>query len=381
MVFVTWTADTVLLLVTADLAPPGELGPWFQSLEDFAFVLAGSLGLMLVLRQPGNAVGWWLMVAGISFPLEGFAFELTEYLHHLLGPTPAVLVVSWFPRWVWVLSAINLPFLLLYYPDGRVASPRWRSAVWSMAALTAGLFFLAAFLPIPMEELGDLANPLGLAWVGAVGDVAIGVVTGLIQVVVPALATISLVQRFRRGGPVERQQLKVLLWVGVVVVAFFAGHSVARDIPDWLNALGNIALTVFIAGAFALAILRYRLFDIDRLISRTLSYALVAVVIAVVYGFGAVWLPTRLVGEQAPLFVAGSTLAVAALFNPLRRQVMTAVDRRFHRSRYDTDRVVEAFASRLRDQVDVGELRAEFAGVVEMTLRPSRVAVWVRGEP
>ncbi|MGH8915549.1 MAG: hypothetical protein ACRDZM_13655, partial [Acidimicrobiia bacterium] len=148
--------------------------------------------------------------------------------------------------------------------------------------------------------------------------------------------------------------------------------------PAWLGPALNFGVTVFLASASTLASLRYRLFEIDRLISRTVTYAIVAGVLAAVYGLGAVWLPTQVVGQQTPLFVAGSTLAAAALFNPLRRTVMRWVDRRFHRSRYDPEQIADEFATKLRDQVDTEQLAADWAGVVTGTLQPSAVGVWVR---
>ncbi|MGH8947860.1 MAG: hypothetical protein ACRDXF_03290, partial [Acidimicrobiia bacterium] len=148
----------------------------------------------------------------------------------------------------------------------------------------------------------------------------------------------------------------------------------------WLDSLLNIVFSLFVGGAVTLAILRYRLFEIDRLISRTVTYAVVAGALALVYGVGAIWLPSRIVGEQTPLFVAGSTLAVAALFNPLRRRVMRWVDRRFNRSSYDLEQITDRFAARLRDQVDADRLADDWAKVVTGTLQPSAVGVWVRGD-
>jgi hypothetical protein len=138
-----------------------------------------------------------------------------------------------------------------------------------------------------------------------------------------------------------------------------------------------VAGVVAIPAAVAIAVLRYRLYEIDRLVSRTVGYVVVLGVLTAVYVVGAVWLPTRLLGEQTPLFVAASTLTVAGLFGPLRRRVVVWVDRRFYRARYDADRVAEAFSSRLRDEIDMANLTADWVGVVTMTLKPTTIGFWV----
>jgi hypothetical protein len=160
-------------------------------------------------------------------------------------------------------------------------------------------------------------------------------------------------------------------------VIFFAVVGRQEGGPIWLGSVFNFVFSLLVAGAVTLAVLRYRLYEIDRLISRTVTYTVLAVVLAIVYGFGAVWLPSRVVGEQTPLFVAGSTLAVAALFNPLRRRVMRWVDRRFNRSSYDAEQIADAFAVRLRDEVDPERLADEWATTVVRALQPSSIGVWL----
>ena len=184
------------------------------------------------------------------------------------------------------------------------------------------------------------------------------------QLIAIVLGLLSLIARYRRGEGVERQQIKVLLWVGAVAVIFFSVDTQGVGGPIWLGSVLNVVFSIFVGAAVTLAVLRYRLFEIDRLISRTVTYAVLAGALALVYGFGAVWLPSRIVGEQTPLFVAGSTLAVAGLFNPLRRLVMRWVDRRFNRSSYDFEQITDRFAARLRDQVDADRLADDWAAVV-----------------
>ncbi|MGH8872342.1 MAG: hypothetical protein ACRDWS_10225 [Acidimicrobiia bacterium] len=376
-----YLGEVILLFLTADLntTDPGDLAsPLVQALEDLAFVAVGMLGLRVVLRQPTNAVGWWIMAAGISFPVEGLAAEFRQFGENRWGAVPVVLAAGWVARWIWILASFNIPFLLLLYPDGHLPSRRWRPVLWLAVSVVVVAFVAMAVYTEPDAVAGDLPNPLGVPALAPMIESLNGFVLFPSQYLLIVLGLLSLVARFRRGEGVERQQIKVLMWVGPVALAFFAVSATLDRGPVWLGPALNFGFTVFLASAITLAILRYRLFEIDRLISRTVSYAIVAGALAAVYVFGAVWLPTRVVGEQTPLFVAGSTLAVAALFNPVRRRVMRWVERRFNRSRYDPEQIAEEFAASLRDQVDTDRLAEDWVTVVTGTLQPSAVGVWVR---
>ena len=376
-----YVVEVALLFVNGDLPvtdPVDAVDPWLQALEDLAFVAVGTLGLRLVLSQPRNAFCWWVLVAGLSFPLEGFAVEFTRFGMDRWGAIPIVALVGWMSLWLWIPGSFSIPFLLLLYPDGRLPSSRWRPALWFTMATVIATFVAAAFLVEPEPVVGMPPNPLGIP---ALSDFTNAVflyaaVPGQLMAIV--LGLLSLVARYRRGEGVERQQVKVLLWVGAVAVIFFSVVTRQEGFPIWIGSILNFVFSIFVGAAVTLAILRYRLFEIDRLISRTVTYAVLAGALALVYGFGAVWLPSRIVGEQTPLFVAGSTLAVAALFNPLRRRVMRSVDRRFNRSSYDLEQITDRFAARLRDQVDSEQLAADWRKVVTSTLQPSAVGVWVR---
>jgi hypothetical protein len=280
--------------------------------------------------------------------------------------------------WLWIPGSFSIPFLLLLYPDGHLPTSRWRPALWFTVAAVVATFLAAAFLVEPEPVVGVPPNPLGIPalseFINAVFQFV--VVPGLLIAIV--LGLLSLVARYRRGEGVERQQVKVLLWVGAVAVIFFSVDTQGQGGPIWLGSVLNLVFSIFVGAAVTLAILRYRLFEIDRLISRTVTYAVVAGALALVYGFGAIWLPSRVVGEQTPIFVAASTLAIAALFNPLRQRVMRWVDRRFNRSSYDAEQIADGFSARLRDQVDADRLADDWATVVIKTLQPSGVGVWIR---
>lgn len=377
LIVIAYLAEAVLLFATADLAsldPADQTGPWLQALEDLAFVVIGLLGLRIVLRHPSNAVGWWIMAAGISFPLEGLSVELTQYGLEHWGAVPIVIASAWVSQWIWILASFNIPFLLLLYPDGHLPSPRWRPALWFAVGMLCTAFFAFAVYVDPASEL---PNPVGFLSLGPAVEAVVLPVFAVGQYLLLLTGFASLVSRYRNGEGLERQQVKVLVWVGAVSVVFFVVTG-NLALPDWLNAVLNVVFALFVASAITLAILRYRLYDFDRLVSRTVSYTLVAGTLAVVYGFGAIWLPSRVVGEQTPLFVAGSTLAVAALFNPLRRRMMNWVDRKFNRSRYDIEQTVQEFAARLNNQTDAGQIAEDWNDVINSTLQPSAVGVWIR---
>jgi hypothetical protein len=262
--------------------------------------------------------------------------------------------------------------VLLVFPDGRLPSPRWRWAAWlagaGVAVMTLGM--AASTLGDPVRIALSEEEPGGLP--GLVLDVSV------IAAAVSFLAAlVSLAQRWRRARGNEREQLK---WV-----AFAAGLALVANIVlqiFQLPGLGLVGVVLVPVGA-AVAILRYRLYDIDRIISRTLGYGLLTALLGLVYVAG-VFVFGRLLnpgGKPSELAVAASTLAVAALFQPARRRVQAAVDRRFNRARYDAARTVAAFSARLRDQIDLDTLSTELLAVVDQTMEPTQVSFWLRPPP
>jgi hypothetical protein len=277
-------------------------------------------------------------------------------------------------------SIMFLPLMFLHFPDGLLPSPRWRlgrlvivggAAFGSLAALLNGGWG-------GDPEPGSLESPLRTATM-PIGDV-LSVLFFVAMIVSFVIGGAALVHRFLRSQGPERNQIKWVALAGACVAAiltllliFFGLEAVDETWGELLLVAGVVAVPT----AVAIAVLRYRLYEIDRLLSRTVGYVVVLGVLTAVYVVGAVWLPTRLLGEQTSLFVAASTLTVAGLFGPLRRRVLVWVDRRFYRARYDADRVAEAFSSRLRDQIDLTDLTTDWVGVVTTTLRPTTIGVWV----
>jgi len=334
-----------------------------------------TVGLVLGLRRPANPIGWLFATSGLvwalTIPFDPWLDEL------ILGHRPLPLAAklgavigefNWAPA---IAYGITLPALLV--PDGRLRSRRWRPVVAAAAVGPVVGLLVSGLIPAELEEtIRPIPSPFGLE--GAPGAVAAVVgYTGLGLWLASMLAAlVSLVLRFRASRGTERQQLR---WV----VAGAAGA-----VAGLLLGMAGVVVTYFavlcVPVGVAVAVLRYRLWDLDRLISRTVAYALVTALLVLPY---LVILPvaSRLLEGSGSLAVAAVTLAVAAAFQPLRRRVQELVDRRFNRRRYDAARIVEAFATRLRDQVDLGALEAELLAVADRTMQPTRASLWLRARP
>jgi hypothetical protein len=345
--------------------------------EGAAFALAfplgyATIGLVMALRRPANPIGWLFAASGLAWsvtiPFDPWVTQLI--LDHRPLPLAAqvgalVGEFNWSPA---IAFGITLPALLV--PDGRLRSPRWRPVVAAAVAGPVLGMLGSSFLPGKLEEtVVPIDNPFGRT--GVVGTVAAVVgFTGLGLWFISMLAAlVSLVLRFRASRGTERQQLR---WVVAGATGAVAGLVVG---------IAGVELTypavLCLPVGVAVAVLRYRLWDLDRLVSRTVTYALVTALLVVPY---LLILPvaTRLAGNSGSLAVAAATLAAAALFQPLRRRVQDLVDRRFNRRRYDAARTVDAFAVRLRDQVDLTALHGELLAVVDQTMQPTQASLWLR---
>jgi hypothetical protein len=300
------------------------------------------------------------------------------------GRLPFIVPIAWLAGWVFTptvgLMAVFMPLL---YPSGHLPSPRWRIvAAIALVAIAVGAL-QTAMAPGPLQNLSSVNNPLIVPQ--PLSDIiqALGAASMLLAPPVITLVIVNLVLRFRRSVGVERQQLKWFLAVATVAAVSLVVSivTVTGPISDtgWivgLLAIGCLPLAV------GMAILRYRLYEIDRVVSRTISYAVITAVLVVVFAAFNLVLEALLesMTQASTLAVAGSTLLVFALFQPLRRRVQAAVDRRFDRKRYEGDRIARAFAERLRDEVDPDRLRLELDSVLAQTLAPTRTGLWLRGE-
>jgi hypothetical protein len=346
-----------------------------------AALVAATVGAVLASRRPRHPVGWLLLGLGLTVTASG-VFD--GYARYGLVVRPGSLPLA---RWVAIFSPATLylgfvciGWILLLTPTGSPPSPRWRW--WARLSAAAPAAFLLALAVGPGLVIPPYDAVLDPTTVPALtGLVDAGIALGLAHAIAGLVAGAwSLVVRFRRARGVERLQLRWVTFaaaltvpLGAVVVAGVAMDEVTGVIPS-LATGGCLALLPLATGA---AILRFRLYDLDRIVSRTLAYALLTVLLglgyaAVVLGLGG------LLGEDSSLAVAAATLAVAAAFQPARRRIQALVDRRFNRRRYDAARTVEHFAARLRDQVDLDALHGELLGVVDRTMQPTRASLWLR---
>jgi hypothetical protein len=335
----------------------------------------------IVIRHPGNIIGPGLSLVGLSITMVGAADTYVRYgLEVSPGSLPSVETAVWVAEWSWAPSLLPLMTLLfLVFPDGRLPSRRWR---WVAAgvAVNIGVLTLATMV-LPFETRSDVANPYRVEFLGPVPEMALSIAfVGLIPSI--GLCALAMVQRFRRSTGIERLQLKWFAYAAGTTFVLFLGSWLVSDATGdegvwglWLGV--SVALIVF---ATALAVLRYRLYDIDRIINRTLVYTSLTVLLGITYAGLVVGLQALLrpVGGSSDLAVVATTLAVAGLFSPARRRVQRAVDRRFNRRSYDAARLVEEFGLRLREEIDLDTLRYETMAVTNEALEPAAVSLWIR---
>ena len=356
----------------------------FDSVAVISYLPHVAAGLYLTLRLPRHPIGWLLLVAALATSLQSLAGRAILYTHVVLDdPIDLTEILAVVGDAFWVPGlAIGLVGLLILYPNGRPAT-RWSKWVlWAMA-VTASLYLVVTlFARAPLYFLESVPNPLGVfgdETIFEAGQAAAFI--GMFLVGLPA-GIAALIVRWRRATSTQRQQLKWLLWAAVIQVIAVVASIVGSEIIEgpvqggWTGALTDVA-AMALPAAIVVAITRHGLYEIDRLISRTVSYALVAGVLGVVF-LGVVTASTALFPTDDPLVVAVATLTVAALFNPLRKRVQLLVDRRFNRARYDSQRVIDDFAETLRDETDPDEVVDGWVGVVEETMQPAAVGVWLR---
>ena len=362
----SWPAWTVLALSIGLWAASVGLGrahgplagvPVFDVVDVViytAFLAWTVVGAVIISRRPSNRIGWLLCAAGLLILLGAFALHYA--LATLLGGWPALpggKAAAWLAPWTTVLGLSLWFWLILLFPDGHLPSPRWRWVAWCYGLLALPGIVGLALLPGPQPggffELGPIPNPLGWEAVGGV----LRPVNAIAQVVATALLA------------------------SYYLLAFLYTRGTIRSVPPLIDtAVSGLGLVV-VPAAIGVAVLRYRLYDIDRLINRTLVYGLLTLLLGGGYAAVALLLG-QLAGRDSSLAVAGATLAVAALFQPARRRVQQVVDRRFNRRRYDAALTIEAFSARLRDEVDLDTLTGELLAVAAQTVEPTKASLWLR---
>ncbi len=394
----TWEASTLAILVV--LLAAGAI-PLLLLTRQSALSAAGqvitflpvaAVGYVVATHQPRNPIGWLMLASAISVLAgdDGGAYvELAYLLHHHVPLAPFAVLVGF----SWVFLYATLPPVVLLFPDGTLPSRGWRPVLWAYLTVNAILIggVYAAVLSIVcgghvrVDSSGGLTaldNPRGqYAWLNVVHVVTFPVLVAFWVVFIARLLL-----SWRRAGTERRLQLKWLfsgcgIGVATGVLSLLVGldpHAPGplQDAASIIDDLGFVILAVGVG----VAILRYRLYDIDRIISRTLSYAVVTALLAGLYA-GLVLLATQVLGLTSQVAVAAATLAAAALFNPLRRRVQRRVDRRFNRARYDADNTLNAFAARLQDTTDPDAVRSDLIGTVQDALEPAQVSLWLAGGP
>jgi hypothetical protein len=345
--------------------------------EDFAFVAVPVAGFVLASRRPRNRIGWIFLGMGLVLGLGFFCWRYGERGLAAPGSLPLARTAAWFQNWAFAIPIAGFAFLLLLFPTGRLISPRWRLAAWYVAAASA--LATAAFLVRAYRIRAAPYASLSQGWYPGSRTPDAIVFSAALLIGVAAVAV-----RFTRSSGEERLQLKWFMTAAALVVATLIPLAVVPQMrtvtsltESTLKVTFSLALVCLYA-AIAVAVLKYRLYDIDHVISRTLAYAIVTGVLAAVYG-GLVLLTTQVLTLTSQIGVAAATLAAVALFNPLRRRVQRRVDRRFNRARYDADNTIAAFAARIQDAADPDEVRADLAATVYHALEPAHTAVWTVG--
>ena len=329
------------------------------------------MGFVLASRRPENRIGWLFLLAGLGLGLSGFSGQYALHalaVHH--GSLAGGRLFAWLASWIWVIPTAMLAFLFLLFPTGHLRSRRWRPAAW----FAGGALTLTAAASVVIAT-HFWVHPLGLS-TGKPSGLAVfffQMVSGLISAAV-LVSVVALVVRFARSSGEERLQLKWCAAAALVLaVVFVASIWVNTAAVNVLQSLAFVCLWT----AIAMAVLKYRLYDIDRIISRTLAYAIVTGLLVGLYA-GLVLLATRVLSFHTPVAVAAATLAAAALFSPLRRRVQQVVDRRFNRARYNADQTIAAFAAGLQDAVDLDTVGGDLVAVARRVLQPTHASVWIR---
>ncbi|CAN5713445.1 hypothetical protein BH18ACT11_BH18ACT11_18350 [soil metagenome] len=346
-----------------------------------AFAAFGLVGALIIWQRPGNVLGWILATDGLLAVWGASADNYADIAYEAGGGMDLLFLASvWLSLWYWFpLLGLALVFTPLLFPDGRPPSPRWRPVVWAAGLTLALIIFLAAFRERIEFPGTSMDNPVGIPGIQDPENSRVGSVLFVFFILFVVAALASVVIRYLRSGGVQRQQIKWLMFATLIAVVLMITENFVAFLPD-----SNVPFAVSIALlpiAIAVAVFRYRLYDIDIIINRALVYGALTASLVLLYVGGVVALQyvfRTFAGGGSQLAVVASTLVIAALFNPLRRRIQSLIDRRFYRRKYDARRTLEAFASRLRDETDLQALNGELVNVVRETMQPGHVSLWLR---
>src|SRR5918994_985662 len=375
------TALTVLLIVLLLRSDTPIYYYWLET--SMVAVGYSTVGAIVASRLPESPIGWLFCAIGLIFGVSHFSAEYAAY--DLLAPSgslPAGEAFAWLTSWVWVFGLGLIVFLDLLFPTGRLPSARWRWFAWFTAIVLLPAAILAALSP-GLILSSTLINPLGIEGLPNASREIEAFMYALVVV-----GASSMLARLRYAGSIERQQIK---WFAYATAVAISGVILKNTVypavgVKWVWWVGLVLTTVGVVSspvAMGIAIFRYRLYQIDLIINRTLVYGSLTAVLATVYLGGIVVLQSLfvvLIGEKSTLAVVASTLMIAALFTPFRRRIQSAVDRRFYRRKYDARKTLESFSTQLRNETDLGALSDDLVGVVRETMQPAHVSLWLRPE-
>jgi hypothetical protein len=385
-----WAAFAVMALTVVGLAGLLLLAPRSSGFQQdvvgsivllLGFVAFGLVGMLILWQRPGNSLGWVMAAVGL-IACWGVLADTYADFGNIAGRGSDLLfqVSVWVSLWYWYpLLGLVLLFTPLLFPDGRTPSPRWRPVVWLVAIDISLITFLAAFQETSRDPGETVDNPLGIPGIEDPEQGILGSVLFDALFILLGTALLSVLVRYRRSGEVGRHQIKWLLFATFVALLQLA---LGNRIENALNTTFLFGLVVALFPiSIAIAIFRYRLYDIDVVINRTLVYGSLTATLVATY-FGGIIVLQRLLlfvtGEESTLAIVASTLAIAALFNPLRRRFQTFIDRLFYRKKYDAAKTLDDFSRRLRDETDLDALGDGLVSLVGETMQPAHVSLWLR---
>jgi hypothetical protein len=351
------------------------------------------VGALIASRRPSNPIGWICLAVGLLWMLNLLTSSYVVYGLRVAAPgsVPYPAAIGSTAEWLGPTAVLLFgTYLILLFPEGKLPSSRWRPVAWLCAAVAVSNVVVTTISPGHLSDLKDVSNPFGLQgypWLASV----VGAV-GLLLPLCMLASVLSLLVRYLRSGKEVREQIKWLAFAATVValgvfLEVVAGTFFASDAAGIADLLGNLledAITMSFAGipiAIGFAVLKYRLYDIDVIINRALVYGSVSAMLALIYVGGVVGMQAVfrvITGQESTLAVVASTLAIAALFSPLRRRVQALVDRRFYRRKYDAAKTLAAFSARLRDETDLTTLSDDLVEVVTETMQPKHASLWLR---
>jgi hypothetical protein len=355
---------------------------------DTLVVLYATLGALIASRHGRNLIGWIFCFVAVSLGILSSASGYADYaLYARDDSLPGAVLAAWVTSWLFIPAVyVSMCYLFFLFPDGRLASPRWRPVIWAATVVAAVATLAPALEPGRLFAFPTVENPFGLA--EPFGRIAIVAndITDLAAMPVFLVSLASMVSRLRGSRGRQRLQLKWITYAASLTATSFAA-AFAADLLTDLRAASDALFLLGVVGfagipvAAGVAILRHKLYDIDRIINRTLVYGALTATLALVYVGSVVSLQAALrslTGQESTLVVVASTLAIAALFNPLRRRVQGFVDRRFYRRKYDAVKTLAAFSARLREETDLDVLSNDLVGVASRTVQPQHASVWLR---